>query len=77
MVSASVAPLKQYSKDTKTNCEYGVMVNKPKQGDHVTFTDTYDITWNGVVVDLLSKQFTADCNGTIRYVFYTDEWRKL
>jgi len=53
------------------------MVNKPKQGDHITFTDTYDITWNGVVVDLLSKQFTVDCNGTIRYVFYTDPWKML
>ena len=51
-------------------------MNKPNQGDHITFTDDVK-TWNGYVVDLLSKQFTADCNGTIRYVFYTDEWRKL
>ncbi len=45
------------------------MMRKPALGDHVTVPDSFtDEVYSGVVVDLLSVQFTYETeSGTIRY----------
>ena len=50
------------------------MTNKPKPGTRVTVTDCYGAVRRGIVVDLLSKQFTYSVKGVIHYAHYTNQW---
>ncbi len=53
------------------------MMRKPALGNHVTVPDSFtDEVYSGVVVDLLSVQFTYEAaSGTIRYAFYSAGWK--
>ena len=56
----------------------GIKVShKPAPGDRITVPDTFtDEDYLGVVVDLLSIQFTYEmADGTIRYAFYESKWK--
>ncbi len=48
------------------------MMRKPAPGDRVAVPDSFtDEVYSGIVVDLLSVQFTYEqTDGTIRYCFY-------
>ncbi len=50
---------------------------KPASGDRVKVRDGFtDEVYSGIVVDLLSLQFTYElANGTIRYAFYSSDWK--
>ena len=52
------------------------MSRKPAPGDRVTVPDSLtDEFYSGIVVDLLSAQFTYETpSGKIRYAFYTENW---
>jgi len=52
-------------------------MRKPAPGDHVTVPDSFtDKAYSGVVIDLLSVQFTYETeSGTIRYAFYGAGWK--
>ena len=52
-------------------------MRKPAQGDQINVPDSLtDEVYSGVVVDLLSVQFTYEqADGTIRYAFYYSDWR--
>ena len=53
------------------------MGRKPAPGDRIKVPDGLtDEVYSGVVVDLLSAQFTYElANGTIRYAFYVSDWK--
>ena len=50
---------------------------KPARGDRVMVPDFFtDEFYSGFVVDLLSVQFTYEtASGTIRYCFYSADWK--
>ncbi len=50
---------------------------KPAPGDRVKVPDSFtDEDYSGIVVDLLSVQFTYElADGTIRYAFYSSDWK--
>ncbi len=52
-------------------------MRKPASGDRVRVPDFYtDEIYSGFVVDLLSVQFTYETtSGTIRYCFYSADWK--
>ena len=50
---------------------------RPKSGDRVCVKQAYGdhvISFEGVVKDVLSKQFTVLHNGTHSYVMFDDDW---
>ena len=48
----------------------------PEPGDHVTVQDSILGELSGIVIDLLSSQFTYFTDGgTVRFAFYNDDWR--
>ena len=51
-------------------------MRRPTPGDRITVPDSLtDEVYSGLVVDLLSVQFTYElANGTIRYAFYESDW---
>ncbi len=53
------------------------VVRKPAPGDRVQVPDCFtDEDYSGIVVDLLSVQFTYEmADGTIRYAFYSSDWK--
>ena len=53
------------------------MIRKPAPGDHITVPDSLtEEIYSGIVVDLLSAQFTYEtASGTIRYAFYVSDWK--
>ena len=53
------------------------VVRKPAPGDRVRVPDCFtDEDYSGIVVDLLSVQFTYElADGTIRYAFYSSDWK--
>lgn len=53
------------------------MTRKPTPGDHITAKDSLtNDEYSGIVVDLLSVQFTYELkNGTLRFAFYDSDWR--
>ncbi len=53
------------------------MARKPAPGDRIKVPDGLtDEVYSGIVVDLLSSQFTYElANGTIRYAFYVSDWK--
>ena len=53
------------------------MPRKPAVGERIAVPDGLtDEVYSGVVVDLLSSQFTYEtANGTIRYAFYVSDWK--
>ncbi len=53
------------------------MTRKPAPGDRVAVPDSFtDEVYSGVVVDLLSVQFTYEmADGTMRYAFYSAGWK--
>ncbi len=52
-------------------------MRKPAPGDRIKAPDSFtDEVYSGVVVDLLSIQFTYEtASGTIRYAFYSSDWK--
>ena len=53
------------------------MSRKPAPGDRVQVPDCFtDEDYSGIVVELLSVQFTYETeSGTIRYAFYVSDWK--
>ncbi len=53
------------------------MTRKPAPGDRVAVPDSFtDEVYSGIVVDLLSVQFTYETeSGTIRYALYSAGWK--
>ena len=53
------------------------MTRKPAPGDRIAILDSFtDEVYSGIVVDLLSVQFTYEqTDGTIRYCFYASDWQ--
>ena len=53
------------------------MSRKPAPGDKIKVPDGLtDEVYSGIVVDLLSAQFTYElADGTIRYAFYNSDWK--
>ena len=53
------------------------MIRRPAPGDRVKVPDSLtDEVYSGIVVDLLSAQFTYETpSGNIRYCFYTENWK--
>ncbi len=53
------------------------VVRKPAPGDRVLVPDCFtDEDYSGLVVDLLSVQFTYEmADGTMRYAFYSSDWK--
>jgi len=53
------------------------MTRKPAPGDRIKVSDCFtDKIFSGIVVDLLSVQFTYEmADGTMRYCFYADNWK--
>ncbi len=53
------------------------MGRKPDPGNKVKVPDGLtDEVYSGIVVDLLSVQFTYELSdGTIRYAFYSSDWK--
>ena len=53
------------------------VTRKPAPGDRIKAPDSFtDEVYSGIVVDLLSVQFTYDmANGTMRYAFYSSDWK--
>ncbi len=53
------------------------MTGKPAPGDKITVPDSLtNEVYSGVVVDRLSVQFTYElADGTIRYAFYSSDWK--
>ena len=52
-------------------------MRKPAPGDEIKVPDGLtDEIYSGVVIDLLSIQFTYEqADGTIRYAFYYSDWK--
>ena len=52
-------------------------MKKPAKGESITVSDFLtDEVYSGIVVELLSIQFTYEMgNGTIRYAFYNSDWK--
>ena len=52
-------------------------MRKPAPGEFVTVSDSFtDEVYSGIVVCLLSVQFTYElADGTIRYAFYSSDWK--
>lgn len=53
------------------------MTRRPAPGDHIQAPDSFtDEVYSGIVVELLSVQFTYETeSGTIRYAFYASDWK--
>ena len=52
-------------------------MRRPAPGDRITVPGYFtDEVYSGIVVDLLSIQFTYELtDGTIRYAFYYSDWK--
>ncbi len=53
------------------------MTRRPAPGDRIKVSDDFtDEVYSGIVVALLSTQFTYEqTDGTIRYCFYASDWK--
>ncbi len=53
------------------------MTRKPSLGDRIAIPDSFtDKIYSGIVLDRLSTQFTYQlADGTIRYAFYSADWK--
>jgi len=53
------------------------VTRKPASGDRIQAPDSFtDEVYPGIVVDLLSVQFTYEmADGTMRYAFYSSDWK--
>ncbi len=53
------------------------MSRRPAAGDRIKAPDSFtDEVYSGIVVDLLSVQFTYEqTDGTIRYCLYVSDWQ--
>ena len=52
-------------------------MRKPAKGESISAPDSLtDEVYSGIVVNLLSIQFTYEMtDGTIRYAFYNSDWK--
>ena len=52
-------------------------MKKPEEGQPVQFRDVNNEWVTGIVADVLAQQFTVEHNGSISYVFFTENWRTM